>query len=196
MLRHARVGDGLPARTRRDAAQPTYPLRLGARDRRLWTTRTGSACSHFDAYRFFTAPARPLNILSRPRRPRPAFEQPACLHAGMDLYKHAFRLSPARRIRAGRRLLRARPRHPGPRHARRRRTTSPTSATSRCGSRRPRASRSTPRRSASSPSAALRCADGSSRSASGCSPSRVRPLVRSGRSRSTRWPGRRASGRR
>jgi hypothetical protein len=25
---------------------------------------------------------------------RAAFEQPGCLHAGMDLYKHAFRLSP------------------------------------------------------------------------------------------------------
>src|SRR5690606_35888771 len=25
---------------------------------------------------------------------RPAFEQPGCLHAHMDLYKHAFRLSP------------------------------------------------------------------------------------------------------
>ena len=25
---------------------------------------------------------------------RPDFEQPGCLHAGMDLYKHAFRLSP------------------------------------------------------------------------------------------------------
>ena len=28
------------------------------------------------------------------RDDRPAFEQPGCLHAGMDLYKHAFRLSP------------------------------------------------------------------------------------------------------
>ena len=27
-------------------------------------------------------------------RDRAAFEQPGCLHAGMDLYKHAFRLSP------------------------------------------------------------------------------------------------------
>ena len=52
------------------------------------------ACSHFDAYRFFTAPARPLNTLAPASHDRPAFEQPACLHAGMDLYKHAFRLSP------------------------------------------------------------------------------------------------------
>ena len=38
--------------------------------------------------------ARPLNTLNPGRDDRPAFEQPACLHAGMDLYKHAFRLSP------------------------------------------------------------------------------------------------------
>ena len=35
-----------------------------------------------------------MNILNPPANDRPAFEQPACLHAGMDLYKHAFRLSP------------------------------------------------------------------------------------------------------
>jgi hypothetical protein len=52
------------------------------------------ACSHFDAFRFFTTPARSLNLLEPTAEDRPAFEQPACLHAGMDLYKHAFRLAP------------------------------------------------------------------------------------------------------
>ena len=52
------------------------------------------ACTHFDAYRFFTAPARPRNVLLPGPDDRAAFEQPGCLHAGMDLYKHAFRLSP------------------------------------------------------------------------------------------------------
>ena len=72
----------------------TYPLRLGpgGTDEVVETHRV--ACSHFDAYRFFTAPARPLNLLTPAARDRPEFEQPACLHAGMDLYKHAFRLSP------------------------------------------------------------------------------------------------------
>ena len=71
-----------------------YPLRLGplGTDEVVETHRI--ACSHFDAYRFFTAPARPLNILDPAAHDRPAFEQPACLHAGMDLYKHAFRLAP------------------------------------------------------------------------------------------------------
>ncbi len=57
-------------------------------------SRTAIACSHFDAVRFFTEPARPLNTLSPTAGDRPEHEQPACLHAGMDLYKHAFRLSP------------------------------------------------------------------------------------------------------
>ncbi len=71
-----------------------WPLRLGpgGTDAVVESHRIG--CSHFDAYRFFTEPARPLNTLSPGRDDRPAFEQPGCLHAGMDLYKHAFRLAP------------------------------------------------------------------------------------------------------
>jgi hypothetical protein len=71
-----------------------WPLRLGPQGTDEVVEGHRIACSHFDAYRFFTAPARPLNTLSPGRDDRPAFEQPACLHAGMDLYKHAFRLSP------------------------------------------------------------------------------------------------------
>ena len=71
-----------------------WPLRLGPAGTDAVVESHRIACSHFDAYRFFTAPARPLNTLSPGREDRPAYEQPACLHAGMDLYKHAFRLSP------------------------------------------------------------------------------------------------------
>jgi hypothetical protein len=71
-----------------------WPLRLGQEgtDAVVETHRIG--CSHFDAFRFFTPSARPLNTLQPGRDDRPAFEQPGCLHAGMDLYKHAFRLTP------------------------------------------------------------------------------------------------------
>ena len=71
-----------------------WPLRLGAEGTDAVVESHKVACSHFDAFRFFTGPARPLNTLSPGRDDRPAFEQPACLHAGMDLYKHAVRLSP------------------------------------------------------------------------------------------------------
>jgi len=71
-----------------------WPLRLGATgtDEVVEGHRVG--CSHFDAFRFFTPPARALNSLQPGRDDRPAFEQPGCLHTGMDLYKHAFRLTP------------------------------------------------------------------------------------------------------
>jgi hypothetical protein len=71
-----------------------WPLRLGGRGTDLVVESHRIACSHFDAFRFFTDSARPLNTLRPGREDRPDFEQPGCLHAGMDLYKHAFRLSP------------------------------------------------------------------------------------------------------
>ena len=71
-----------------------WPLRLGAAATDAVVAGHRVACSHFDAYRFFTDAARARNALSPGRDDRPAFEQPGCLHAGMDLYKHAFRLTP------------------------------------------------------------------------------------------------------
>jgi len=71
-----------------------WPLRLGGGGTDEVVESHRIACSHFDAFRFFTEPARPLNLLSPTSGDRPDFEQPGCLHAGMDLYKHAFRLSP------------------------------------------------------------------------------------------------------
>jgi len=71
-----------------------WPLRLGGPGTDTVVEQHRIACTHFDAFRFFTDPARPLNTLSPTADDRPAYEQPGCLHAGMDLYKHAFRLSP------------------------------------------------------------------------------------------------------
>jgi hypothetical protein len=77
-----------------DAPRHDWPLRLGAGGTDQVVESHRIACSHFDAYRFFTDTARPLNTLRPGRDDREDFEQPGCLHAGMDLYKHAFRLSP------------------------------------------------------------------------------------------------------
>jgi hypothetical protein len=51
-------------------------------------------CTHFDAFRFFTAPARPLNKFQPDRTTVTEHEQRGCLHANMDLYKWAFKLAP------------------------------------------------------------------------------------------------------
>jgi len=71
-----------------------WPLRLGSAGTDEVVESHQVKCSHFDAFRFFTPPARGLNLLQPARDDRPSHEQPGCLHAGMDLYKHAFRLTP------------------------------------------------------------------------------------------------------
>ncbi|MEO7069782.1 MAG: 3-methyladenine DNA glycosylase [Nostocoides sp.] len=72
-----------------------WPLRLGptGTDEVVETHRI--KCSHVDAYRFFTDSAAPLNTLRPTRDTQVALEQPGCLHAGMDVYKWAFKLAPA-----------------------------------------------------------------------------------------------------
>jgi hypothetical protein len=72
----------------------SWPLRLGAEgtDRVVESHKIG--CSHFDAFRFFTAEARPLNLLQPTREDQPRLEQGGCLHANMDLYKWACKLMP------------------------------------------------------------------------------------------------------
>ncbi|HSX66998.1 MAG TPA: 3-methyladenine DNA glycosylase [Nocardioides sp.] len=79
---------------RADATRHPMPLRLGAAATDAVTESHRIACSHFDAFRFFTPSAVGLNTLSPAPDDRPAYEQPACLHGGIDLYKHAYRLSP------------------------------------------------------------------------------------------------------
>jgi hypothetical protein len=51
-------------------------------------------CSHFDAFRFFSAEAAPRNAGSPSRSTQQDWEQPGCLHANMDLYKWSYKLSP------------------------------------------------------------------------------------------------------
>ena len=77
-----------------DIRHAAWPLRLGGQGTDDVVESHRITCSHFDAYRFFTPPAVALNTL-RPRSDdREAYEQRGCLHGSMDLFKHAFRLSP------------------------------------------------------------------------------------------------------
>jgi hypothetical protein len=72
----------------------SWPLRLGEAGTDTVVEQHRISCSHFDAFRFFTDEARPRNTLQPRSDDRPELEQPGCLHAGMDLYKHAYRLTP------------------------------------------------------------------------------------------------------
>jgi hypothetical protein len=71
------------------------PLRLGADGTDAVVEAHQIRCTHFDAFRFFTPPAVRRNRLQPTRETQPELEQPGCLHAGMDLYKWAYKLSPA-----------------------------------------------------------------------------------------------------
>ena len=78
-----------------DVRHAGWPLRLGAAGTDAVVDSHQIACSHFDAHRFFTPEAAPLNALTPTRESQTALEQPGCLHAGMDLYKWAHKLVPA-----------------------------------------------------------------------------------------------------
>jgi hypothetical protein len=71
------------------------PLRLGRDGTDSVVEAHQIRCTHFDAFRFFTPPAVARNRLQPTRETQPELEQPGCLHAGMDLYKWAYKLSPA-----------------------------------------------------------------------------------------------------
>lgn len=72
------------------------PLRLGAAGTDHVVETHQLRCTHVDAFRFFTEPARPRNTSPLPlvRVNQPAVEQQGCVHATMDLYKWASKLSP------------------------------------------------------------------------------------------------------
>jgi hypothetical protein len=71
------------------------PLRLGAEGTAAVVDRARLRCTHVDAYRFFSRRALPRNELRPTRATQRDLEQPGCLHATMDLYKWAYKLSPA-----------------------------------------------------------------------------------------------------
>ena len=70
------------------------PLRLGQSGTDQVVERHQIACSHFDAFRFFTPDAVSRNALQPTRESQVDLEQPGCRHAGMDTYKWATKLSP------------------------------------------------------------------------------------------------------
>ncbi|CCG05504.1 3-methyladenine DNA glycosylase [Blastococcus saxobsidens] len=71
------------------------PLRLGPEGTDAVVEAHPIRCTHVDAFRFFTPPAVERTLVRPSRESQPELEQPGCLHAGMDLYKWAYKLSPA-----------------------------------------------------------------------------------------------------
>lgn len=71
-----------------------WPLRLGPDGTDEFVRSRQLRCTHYDAFRFFTPPARSLNLTVLERDSQAEREQPGCLHATMDLYKWAYKLTP------------------------------------------------------------------------------------------------------
>lgn len=71
-----------------------YELRLPPHELAAFVESLPVCCSHYDAFRFFTPDARPMNVLQPTLDARPDLEQAACLHANMDLYKWSSKLWP------------------------------------------------------------------------------------------------------
>ena len=65
----------------------TWPLRLSDAEISDVVESAPLRCTHFDAFRFYTVAAQPLNAVQPTRATQVDLEQPGCLHATMDLYK-------------------------------------------------------------------------------------------------------------
>ena len=77
-----------------DVRHEAWPLRLGPSRTDAVVEQHQIRCSHFDAFRFFTDDAVPRNTVQPSRDRQIELEQPGCLHANMDLYRWAYKLSP------------------------------------------------------------------------------------------------------
>jgi hypothetical protein len=70
------------------------PMRMEPDELAAFVESRPLLCTHFDAYRFFTKPARPMNKYELSRESFHETEQPGCIHSNMDLYKWAFKMHP------------------------------------------------------------------------------------------------------
>jgi hypothetical protein len=73
---------------------PQVPLRLSREETDAVVESQPLACSHFDAFRFFTPAAAPLNRRELTRAGTTEHDQSGCLHVNMDLYRFAYKVAP------------------------------------------------------------------------------------------------------
>ncbi|HEX4607309.1 MAG TPA: 3-methyladenine DNA glycosylase, partial [Urbifossiella sp.] len=73
---------------------PYVPLRLTRADTDAVVESQPLRCTHYDAFRFFTADAAPRNRLALTRAETTDHDQPGCIHVTMDLYRFAYKVAP------------------------------------------------------------------------------------------------------
>ena len=72
----------------------TAPLRLSQGEMDDVVESRPLCCTHFDAFRFFSPDAQPLNRVQPDLWAREENEQPGCIHVNMDLYKWSAKSQP------------------------------------------------------------------------------------------------------
>ena len=77
-----------------DVRHPYVPLRLSRADTDAVVESQALRCTHFDAFRFFTKDAVPLNRTPLTRAATTEHDQPGCVHVTMDLYRFAYKIAP------------------------------------------------------------------------------------------------------
>ena len=73
---------------------PYVPLRLSREETDAVVDSQPLRCTHYDAFRFFTPAAAPLNRYPLTRAATTDHDQPGCIHANMDLYRFAYKIAP------------------------------------------------------------------------------------------------------
>jgi hypothetical protein len=77
-----------------DIRHSKVPLRMAPDELAAFVESRPLLCTHYDAFRFFTPKAEPLNHFELSRDTFAENEQPGCIHSNMDLYKWSFKLYP------------------------------------------------------------------------------------------------------
>ena len=77
-----------------DIRHAQLPLRLSHAETRKLVEAFPLQCTHYDAFRFFSQSARPMNATDLSEGNRVDHEQPGCLHVNMDLFKWCMKLQP------------------------------------------------------------------------------------------------------
>ncbi|HCD51953.1 MAG TPA: 3-methyladenine DNA glycosylase [Balneolaceae bacterium] len=77
-----------------DVRHAQLGLRMNPKELADFVESRPVVCTHFDAFRFFTPQAVPLNKFQLSRETFHETEQPGCIHSNMDLYKWAYKLYP------------------------------------------------------------------------------------------------------
>jgi len=77
-----------------DTPRYTVKLRLTHKEIKDVVESLPLRCTHYDAFRFFTPSAVPLNLVELTQENRIQYDQPGCIHANMDLYKWAYKFYP------------------------------------------------------------------------------------------------------